>query len=312
MSVAMSGRAPRVLYCTDSYPPRVHGVSVVTAYHAGLEAGAESLAARCLRPVVARYLAHFHGRAARTLVPCGAARAELLALGQRNVELWGPSVDGKAFAPKHRRGGLRVALGLEYRFVFLYVGRLVAEKGVDRVLEAFRIARDMLPARSVHLIVAGVGPKASALRRSAPGDVTFLGVLDRAKALPELYASADAFLSASHTERLGLTMLEAMASGLPVIATAARAAADHLRDDANGLAVPAGAVGPMAHAMLRLVMHPRLRARLAAGARLTAEAHPPGAALDQLEQSYRDVCAIRARPAAFAGCAPRSAIVPAG
>jgi glycosyltransferase involved in cell wall biosynthesis len=206
-----------------------------------------------------------------------------------------------------------VALGLEYRFVFLYVGRLVAEKGVDRVLEGFRIARDMLPARSVHLIVAGVGPEAPALRRAAPGDVTFLGVLDRAKALPELYASADAFLSASHTHRLGLTVLEAMASGLPVITTAARAVADHLRDDANGLAVPAGAVGPMAHAMLRLVMHPRLHARLATGARLTAEAHPPGAALDQLERSYRDVCAIRARlVAAVAGCAPRGAIAPAG
>ena len=63
-------------------------------------------------------------------------------------------------------------------------------------------------------------------------------VLDRQRMLPMLYASADAFLFSSLTETLGLVVLEAMSSGLPVIACPAGGVADHLRDGQNGIAVP--------------------------------------------------------------------------
>jgi hypothetical protein len=72
--------------------------------------------------------------------------------------------------------------------------------------------------------------------------VTFLGNLDRSDVLPRLYASADAFLFASLTETLGLVVLEAMSSGLPVIAVPAGGVADHLRDGFNGIACAAGDV----------------------------------------------------------------------
>lgn len=110
------------------------------------------------------------------------------------------------------RQPLRASLEIDESVVFLQVGRLAAEKGVDVIVRAFALAREMLPARAVKLVIAGSGPEEASLRALAGPDVTFLGVLDRAKALPRLYASADAFLFSSLTETLGLVILEAMAT----------------------------------------------------------------------------------------------------
>jgi len=187
--------------------------------------------------------------------------------------------------------------GWERKFVLLHVGRLAAEKGVHRILEGFRIARDLLPSGSLHLVIAGGGPEEPALRAAAPPDVTFMGVRDHKLALPQLYASADAFVLTSLTETLGLVVLEAMASGLPVIATPAGGVGDHLRHEENGLSYPAGDVTEMAHAIVRLAMNRELRQRLAHGARRTAEGLDWEGELDRLGASYREVCVTHARRA---------------
>ncbi|MEO7967134.1 MAG: glycosyltransferase, partial [Gemmatimonadaceae bacterium] len=68
------------------------------------------------------------------------------------------------FHPRHRSDALRAAYGSRDTFVFLHVGRLAAEKGVERIVAAYQLARARLPADSVHLIVAGSGPRTDALR----------------------------------------------------------------------------------------------------------------------------------------------------
>jgi glycosyltransferase involved in cell wall biosynthesis len=119
--------------------------------------------------------------------------------------------------------------------------------------------------------------------------VLFLGILDRERSLPRLYASADVFLFSSITETLGLVVLEAMASGVPVIAAPAGGVADHLRDDVNGIAYPPFDVHTMSNAIVNLTMHADRRRRLAEGARRTALALDWEAELDRLDASYRDV-----------------------
>ena len=271
------------------------GIPLVSSYHTDFSRYTEAYGAPRLRNAVSNYIARFHQRSIRTYTPSDMARADLLALGVADVEVWGRTVDTRTFAPERRDDTIRRLNGLERKFVLLHVGRLAAEKNVRCILDAFRIARDLLPAGTVHLIVAGGGPEEASLRQAAPPDVTFLGVLDHKRVLPGLYASADAFVLASLTETLGLVMLEAMASGLPVIATPAGGVADHLRDSDNGLAFPAGDTSEMAHAMVRLVMNPALRDRLARGARHTAEGLDWEGELDRLAASYREVCMAHAR-----------------
>ncbi len=188
---------------------------------------------------------------------------------------------------------MRNAYEVDDRVVFLHVGRLAAEKSVGDLIDAYRLASERLPADSIHLIVAGTGPEERALRAKAPPGVTFLGLLDRQRTLPQLYASADAFLFSSLTETLGLVVLEAMASGLPVIAPAAGGVADHLRDRMNGIVVPPSSPAAMANAIVELALDSHERQRLGAGARLTANALSWRAELDRLDASYRDVCNAR-------------------
>jgi phosphatidylinositol alpha 1,6-mannosyltransferase len=270
------------------------GVAMVSSYHTDFSRYTEAYGAPRLRSMVTNYIARFHGRARRTYTPSGMARADLLGFGVRDVEVWGRTIDARTFRPERRDLFFRRLNEWDHKFVFLHVGRLAAEKGVHRILDAFRITRELLPVGSVRLVIAGGGPDESALRRAAPPDVTFLGVLDHKCALPQLYASADAFVFASLTETLGLVVLEAMASGLPVIATAAGGVADHLRDGENGLAFPANDIYEMAHAMVRLAMDGKLRDELARGARRAAEALDWEGELDRLGESYREVCLAHA------------------
>jgi len=175
------------------------------------------------------------------------------------------------------------------RFSFLYVGRLAKEKRVDMVIRAFAIASDMVPQGVLHLTIAGTGPCEAELKAAAPPGVTFVGHLDRRGELPDLYANADAFAFASTTETLGLVVLEAMASGLPVIATPAGGVAEHLRDGRNGLAYPPYDADSLARAMLVLAENPDYTRRLAHGARQTAEGLTWRAEVRRLDESYREV-----------------------
>ena len=230
------------------------GVPVVTSYHTDFSRYTAAYGVPWLRSPVRAHIARFHRRAQRTLTPSAPARDDLHAMGVPLAEVWGRGVDIATFDPRHRSDALRCSYGGRDCFLFLHVGRIAPEKGVEQIVAAYRVAKQRLTPQPTHLVIAGEGPRLESVRAAAGSDhdVTFLGNLDRDRILPRLYASADAFLFASLTETLGLVILEAMASGVPVIATPAGGVADHLRDGINGLTYPAGDVNAMADAMIRL------------------------------------------------------------
>jgi phosphatidylinositol alpha 1,6-mannosyltransferase len=274
------------------------GLPCVSSYHTDFARYADAYGKTWLRNVVSGYLKRFHQRSARIYTPSAVAREDLLRLDVRDVEVWGRGVDAQLFHPSRRSSEWRAEHGLEERFVFLYVGRLAPEKRPEQILDAFRIAREMLPANSVHLVMAGTGPKEDELRALASPDVCFLGFLERETRLPQLYATCDAFVFSSVTETLGLVILEAMASGLPVIAAPAGGVRDHLRDGMNGLAYPAGNAFAMAEAMVKVASDPGLARRLGRGARVTAEDLTWEREMERLDRSYREVCAVPIQQAA--------------
>lgn len=265
------------------------GVVRLSSYHTDFSRYTEAYGLPWLRSPISRYIARFHQRSRRVFTPSGPAREDLRALGVDDVEVWGRGVDLNAFSPERRSQPLRAAYGVDRSVVFLHVGRLAAEKGVERVVRAFERAKQSLPAGAARLIIAGAGPEETTVRRLSGPDVLFLGVLDRERSLPRLYASCDVFLFSSLTETLGLVVLEAMASGLPVIAPSAGGVADHLRDEVNGIAVPAYDVDAMATGIVALTLDVARRQRLAEGARRTVLALDWEAELDRLDASYRNI-----------------------
>jgi phosphatidylinositol alpha 1,6-mannosyltransferase len=271
------------------------GIPLVSSYHTDFSRYTVDYGVPWLRKPVMGYLARFHRRGLRTYTPSGPSREDLLQSGVKDVEVWGRGVDINVYSAKHRSPSLRERLGLGDRFTFLYVGRLAAEKNPETIVEAYTKALKLLPPDSTRLVIAGAGPKEAAVRAAAPDGVIFLGYLDRHSELPALYASSNAFVFASLTETLGLVVLEAMSSGLPVIASPSGGVADHLRDGVNGIAYPPRDTDAMAAAMVALATNPERTRQLAEGARQTAEDLSWDHELDRLDVSYREVISRKER-----------------
>src|SRR6478609_5071178 len=110
------------------------GICRLSSYHTDFSRYAEAYGFPALRPTVSRYIGRFHRRSARVFTPSEPARDDLNRFGVSAVEVWGRGVDTSAFAPEHRSGALRSTYGVDDAVVFLHVGRLAAEKGVDVIV----------------------------------------------------------------------------------------------------------------------------------------------------------------------------------
>jgi len=145
----------------------------------------------------------------------------------------------------------------------LHVGRLAPEKGLDVLIESWKAAREQLGQRAT-FVVAGEGPLKSHIMQQLPF-VRALGFLPRHQ-LATLYASADLCVLPSHTETCGLVALEAMASGIPVIAADAGGLRESVNEQNGILVAPNDAFG-FAMAIENLVRDSARRFALAAAAR---------------------------------------------
>ncbi|HEU0316437.1 MAG TPA: glycosyltransferase, partial [Solirubrobacteraceae bacterium] len=194
---------------------RVLDLPVIGSYHtelaayAGLRTGAAQLEA-----IAGAALGAFYGACDVVLSPSPASDDRLAELGiaSTKVARWDRGVDLDRFDPR-----LRDAEMFGGKVNVMYCGRLTKEKGVDLLADAFLRAREEDP--RLHLVLAGGGPEEGVLRERLGDHGTFLGWLSGAE-LPTAYASADAFLFASRTDTFGQVILEAQASGLPVVAVA--------------------------------------------------------------------------------------------
>ena len=175
----------------------------------------------------------------------------------------------------------------------LYAGRLSREKGITLLADAFLEARRSDP--RLHLVLAGGGPEESYLRERLGSGATFLGWL-AGEELARAYASADALLFASHTDTYGQVIVEAQASGLPVVAVAEGGPASLIEHGKTGLLAPANAEA-LAGELLRVVSAPLLRARLRHNARAAVSGRTWPTALGQLADGYRTVLDRSARGA---------------
>jgi glycosyltransferase involved in cell wall biosynthesis len=181
------------------------------------------------------YLRKFHNRTLMTIVPTEPLRAELAGSGFRNVRVVARGVDTTLFDPARRSDALRAQWGAGPDDpVLFYVGRIAAEKNLDALLAAYAAARAQAP-RS-RLVVVGDGPARASLQARCP-DAILLGTR-RGEELAAHYASADVFLFPSLSETYGNVTLEALASGLAVVAFNYAAAAQAIRHQENGLLSP--------------------------------------------------------------------------
>jgi glycosyltransferase involved in cell wall biosynthesis len=187
-------------------------------------------------------------------------------------------------APLHAVARTR-CYGRDRRLRLLTVGRLIPRKGIDALLDAVVAAR--WSGADIELIVVGTGPEQTRLRRRATElalPVRWRGFVDQ-PGLPAVYADADAFAFPSLDEPFGIVLLEAAASGLPVVASPrAGATWDLVDDERTGFVVDPYDVGRHAEALARLAAEPQLREELGREAyRSTLDRTPEATARGYLE-----------------------------
>ena len=173
-------------------------------------------------------------------------------------------VDTDCFAPASpdEKQQLRAKHGLPDGRIVVFTGRLEREKQVDQLLWVWPELLQQVP--EAHLVVLGTGSLESELRARAGAQVHFLG--GKADVAPYLRA-ADLFVLPSVTEGLSVSMLEAMACGLPVLVTRVGGAADVITHGQNGWLIPPGDAGPLLLALAGLLQDGELRQSLGSRAR---------------------------------------------
>jgi phosphatidyl-myo-inositol alpha-mannosyltransferase len=177
--------------------------------------------------------------------------------------------------------------------VLLFVGRLEKRKGLEPLLRAFTLLKAERP--DARLVVVGDGPEGERCRNLLPGrlraDVRFLGRVGQDD-LPRCYASCDVYVSpALGGESFGIVLLEAMAAGVPIVASDLPGYRSVATDGAQGRLVPPGDPAALATTIGALLDNASLRAAMAAEGRRTVRRYDWSVVADRLRAVYLDVAA---------------------
>ena len=225
-----------------------------------------------LEELVWRYILWFYGRMDCIYVPSGATADELVNKGIARekivVHQWG--VDTRCFHPCRRDGFLAQQYGIkEHEFRLLYVGRISREKNIDLLLQ---IIRKISALRSdIRLIVVGDGPYLEEMKkRTADMPVVFTGCLT-GDALAQTYATGDLFILPSVNDTMGNVVLEAQASGTPVLVTDQGGPKENLIPGETGFVLPADSPDAFIERILWLSENPEHLAAMRQKARRYTE-----------------------------------------
>ena len=207
---------------------------------------------------VQRYLKWFHNHTDLTCVPSRDTEQALRQFGVTcPLVIVGRGVDVEKFSSSHRSEQLRRSWGVDHdTTVLLYVGRLSPEKEISVLIEAY-VALKKCSQKKVQFVIVGDGPDRKHLEKMAGADqVVFTGNLNGTQ-LAQAYASADVFVFASQVETFGNVVLEAMASGLPVVAYDYASAQLYVKHQQTGWLSPLGATDQFIQHILQLP-HPEI------------------------------------------------------
>jgi glycosyltransferase involved in cell wall biosynthesis len=260
-----------------------------------------------LKGAIVAYMRKFHNATHCTMVPTQGLMAELSKIGFDRLMVVPRGVDTENFSPAKRDEAMRQGWGATADTqVLLSVGRLAVEKNLDIVVRCFKsLQAKGLP---VKLIIVGDGPLRQALERSVP-EAIFAGTRT-GQDLAKHYASADLFIFPSLTETFGNVTIEAMASGLAVVAynhAAAGQLIEHLR---NGMVLSPNQEEQLFEAAQKIVEDPVLRNNMRLAARQTAVDRDWSSVITRTESIFRSLIANEDPSAVLVSSKAQATVLP--
>ena len=212
-------------------------IPVVSSFHTNFDLYANDYKMGFLSSGISHYLRWFHNQTEATFAPSNACLERLQALGYKNTKIWTRGVDTSLFNPIQKDLNFKSKIGLsETDILLLYVGRLAPEKNIGSLLETFKKARSTLNRQGKNLFLAlvGTGPLVEQSDLEKTNGIILPGEL-RGNHLAQWYASADIFVFPSTSETFGNVILEAQASGLPVLCLNSQATQERICNHHDGI-----------------------------------------------------------------------------
>lgn len=266
---------------------RDKGIPIVSSFHTNFDVYLKYYNLEYLEGVVWGLFKWFHGFSEINFCPSQDTLEVLQSKGLKNLKIWSRGIDTGNFNPNLRSMRIRYSLKAEDKLIFLYVGRLAAEKDLDILLESINIVNSS-HAEKVQFVFVGDGPYANQLKDRSYENVVFTGYL-KGMDLSAMYASSDVFAFPSSTETFGNVVLEAMASGLPVIAVNSGGVKDNVFHEYNGLMCRPRDTSSFAQSIIRLIEDKQLIQTLGAHAREHAATRSWDSVFGQLVSDYQSV-----------------------
>ena len=236
---------------------RWRNIPAVASVHTRFDTYLQYYGLKYLEPAARAIMRRFYRRCDAIVVPAQSTAAIMRAQRMnKDISIWSRGIDRSQFNPERRSLEWRRSHGIaDDDMVVSFLGRLVLEKGLDVFADAVEAARTMgVPLR---VVAIGDGPAHDYFRERLP-DAIFTGQLTGAE-LATALASTDVFLNPSVTETFGNVTLEAMASGLPVMAAAASGTTSLVQDNVTGRLAEPGDIEAMASELADYQRNPELR-----------------------------------------------------
>jgi alpha-1,6-mannosyltransferase len=268
-------------------------IPLLSFYHTSLinAKPAADLSTRARRVLMEAWVRQLDRLFTTTLVASESARADLRAAGVDRTTRVSLGVDLETFAPRRRvrSAATRARLGIPTdRPLVVYAGRLAPEKSLDVAVEGWRRFDS---AQQATLLIIGDGPARVALERQTMGmSIRFLPFEESRERMADLLAASDVFLAPGSLETFGLSAVEALACGTPVVSADGGAVAEHVTRSRAGCVFRAGDAESVAGALRRcFAMHPEQLGAM--GRAFVEREHGWDTVFDRIFDVYRDVIA---------------------
>ncbi|MDR3539472.1 MAG: glycosyltransferase family 1 protein [Desulfosporosinus sp.] len=283
---------PTIIHLTDPFGiglaglryARDRGIPIVSSFHTNFDVYLKYYNLEYLEDIIWSFFKWFHRASMLNLCPSQDTLKILESKGLENLCIWSRGIDRDKFNPNQRSSNIRYRLKADDKLIFLYVGRMAVEKDLDILLDSIAIVNSSY-ADKVQFVFVGDGPYAKSIKERSYDNVVFTGYL-RDGELAAMYASSDVFVFPSSTETFGNVVLEAMASGLPVIAVNSGGVKENVFHDYNGLMCAPRDTKSFTQAIIRLIEDKPLKETLAANAREHSAQKSWSMIFDQLVIDY--------------------------
>jgi glycosyltransferase involved in cell wall biosynthesis len=273
-------------WCGSYYAKKLN-IPLVGSYHTDFDYYLQYYDLQFLSNPLWSYMKWFHRPFQKLFVPSLVTKNQLEDKGFSDIEIWTHGVDCELFNPYYNKNIVREKYQVSKKFMLTYVGRLAPEKNVDLLVDM----ANSLPKEwneQIQWVIVGDGPSRSKMEDVAPSNMTFTGFL-KGEELAEVYAASDLFIFPSSSETFGNVVLEALASGTPVVGVNAGGVRNIVQEGITGYLCEPGQPAEMMNTIQQLLENDGVRNRMGLEGRKYALSQKWDVIFENLLYSYSTV-----------------------